>query len=208
MFLVHPHNPSGTVNAAKAWDDFLIAAAARTTVIVDEAYIDYDDPARTAVRLTRVGHNVAVFRTFDKIHGLAALPFGYLVASPALAAELRAAGVGAVHGLGRLAIAGALASLSDPAWIAEVRRRTLDGRDRLVRALYELGLEHSESRANFIFFRSGAAPVLREGLSRAGILAGRAFPPLDDWIRITVGTEDEVTRTIAALRALVGSKPA
>ncbi|MFT3965452.1 MAG: histidinol-phosphate transaminase [Sphingobium sp.] len=206
LFLVNPHNPTGIVGASAQWDSFLTDAAARTLVIVDEAYLDYDDlPRLTAARLTRAGHNVAVFRTFDKIHGLAALPFGYLVAPAPLAGSLRQSGVGAAHGLSRLALAGAEAALADTAWTQEVRRRTLAGRDRLSRALSRLGLEQTPSHANFLFFRSPAADALRAGLARSGILVGRTFPPLGDWIRITVGTEDEVTRTIHALEQLAGA---
>lgn len=204
LFLVNPHNPSGTLGAGGKWNDFLVAASRRTLVIVDEAYLDYDDMERTAVKLTREGHNVAVFRTFDKIHGLAALPIGYVVAPAALAAELRQAGVGNVHTLSRMAVAAATAALSDPLWTATVRKRTLEGRDRLTEMLDKLDLPYSQSRANFVFFKSPNAPALREGLARAGIIVARSFPPLDDWIRITVGTSEEVTRTIAALKALVG----
>ncbi len=51
-----------------------------------------------------------------------------------------------------------------------------------------------------MFFRSpGPAETLRQDLLRRGIVAARAFPPLEGWIRISIGTEAEVTRTISAL---------
>ncbi len=207
LYLVNPHNPSGTVNDAAGFDAFITDVARRTLVIVDEAYLEYDDMARSAVRLTRAGANVAVFRTLDKIHGMAGLPIGYTLAPRGLAASLRDSGLGDPHVVGRLALVAAAAAVADRAWIAEVRERTLAGRARLTAALEELGLDHSESRANFVFFRSPtpAAP-LRQRLGQHGILVGRAFPPLDEWVRISVGTEDEVTRTIEALRSsLAGS---
>lgn len=205
LYLVSPHNPTGTLDDPAQFDAFVLDAARRTLVIVDEAYLDYDDLAhRSAVRLTRVGANVAVFRTLAKIYGLAGLPFGYVVAPGPLADALRAAGIGSVHAQSRLALVAASAALADQAWIAEVRRRTLVGRARLTAALDTLGLVHSESRANFVFFRSpGDADALRTKLADAGILVGRAFPPLGDWIRVTVGTEAEVTRTLAALHTLL-----
>lgn len=201
LSLVRPHNPSGTTHPWDRFAAFVTDAARRTLVIVDEAYLDYDDPGKSAVALTRAGANVAIFRTFEKIHGLAGLPLGYLIAPLPLAQSLRGDGVGGAHGLGRLALAAAQAALDDPAWLAEVRRRTLAGRDRLHAALDALGLVHSASRANFVFFRSPApADKLRARLAEAGVLVGRAFPPLDAWVRVTVGTEAEVDRTIAALR--------
>lgn len=204
LFLVNPHNPSGTMNPAGDFQRFVAEAARRTLVIVDEAYLDYDDPRASAVDHVRAGANVAVFRTFDKIHGLAALPLGYMLAPRPLADALRAAGMGGVHGQGRITLAAAAAALADPDWIGQVRIRTLAGRRRLEAALTRLGLEQSDSRANFVFFRSPiAAEQLRARLAEAGILVGRAFPPLDEWVRITVGTEPEVDRTIAALHAIL-----
>lgn len=209
LYFINPHNPTGTVNTRADLDDFLASAAARALVIVDEAYLDYDDPSASAVRLTRSGRNVAVFRTLDKIHGLAALPFGYTVAPVAVARSLREAGVGDPHGLGRLTITAASAALADRSWTFQVRRRTLAGRARLEATLDKLGLERSESHANFVFFKSPVpADGLRARLAEAGILVGRPFPPLDAWIRITVGTEEEVTRTIAALLAVLASRRA
>lgn len=203
LFLVHPHNPSGTAHDPAAALAFVRAVAERTLVIADEAYLDYaPDPRASLATLTRAGANVAVFRTFDKIHGLAALPFGYALVPRDLATRLRAAGVGAAHGLGRLALVAAEASLDDPEWVAQVRRRTIAGRERLHAALDALGLERSASQADFVFFKSPvAAAGLRERLAAGGIQVGRAFPPLDQWVRVTVGTEDEVGRTITALIA-------
>ncbi len=201
LYLVNPHNPSGTVNDQAGFDAFLREAAKRTLVIVDEAYLEYDDMARSAVRLTRAGLDVAVFRTLDKIHGLAGLPIGYVLAPLPLARAMRAAGFGDPHGLGRLALAVADAALADNGWVSQVRSRTLAGLARLTEALDALHLQHSRSVANFVFFRSPVpADRLRQALAQRGILVARPFPPLTEWVRISVGTETEVGRTIAALR--------
>ena len=206
VYLVNPHNPSGTMNPPAAFDAFIADVSRRTLVIVDEAYLDYDDMALSAVRFTRAGANVAVFRTLDKIHGMAGLPIGYTLAPRGLADALHGEGFGDSHVLGRLALAAASAALSDQAWVASVRTRTLAGRARLTTALDRLGLQHSDSRANFVFFRSPVpAAGLRQQLAQHGILVGRAFPPLDEWIRVSIGTEDETTRAITALHAVLGA---
>jgi len=79
LFVVNPHNPSGTLSPGADFDRFVTAAQARTLVIVDEAYLDYreDAAALSAVRLLRQGQNVVVFRTLGKIHALAGLQVGY-----------------------------------------------------------------------------------------------------------------------------------
>ncbi len=201
LYLINPHNPSGTVSGRVAFDAFLTQVSRRVLVVVDEAYLEYDDMALSAARLTRDGHNVAVFRTLDKIYGLAGLPVGYLLAPRPIAAALRAAGLGDPHELGRLQIAAAAAALADQGWLRHVRARTAAGRARLTAALDQLGLKHSGSVANFVFFQSPVqASRLRQDLRQRGILVARSFPPLDQWVRISIGTEDEVTRTIRALR--------
>ena len=206
LFLVNPHNPSGTVTPRAAWHAFLAEAARQTLVIVDEAYIEYATPADTAVALTRSGANVAVFRTFDKIHALAALPFGYAVVPQALGRALRAAGIGDPHGLSRLALAAAGAAIADSARIAAVRADAAAGRDRLHAAIDALGLKRSAACANFVFFRSPiGGETLRARLIAGGIVPARAFPPLDDWVRLTVGTAADVTTTIVVLRAALAS---
>lgn len=201
LYLINPHNPSGTTSGRAAFDAFLVRVAQRALVIVDEAYLEYADMALSAARLTRTGHNVAVFRTLDKIYGLAGLPVGYLLAPRPLAEALQTAGFGDPHELGRLQIAAAGAALADQDWVQHVRARIVVGRERLSAALDQLGLKHTRSVANFVFFRSPTpAAELRQDLLRHGIVAARPFPPLDQWIRITVGDEAQVTRTISALR--------
>jgi histidinol-phosphate aminotransferase len=202
LFLVNPHNPSGTVTPRAAWHAFLAEAAHRTLVIVDEAYIEYDEPGDSAVALTRSGANVAVFRTFDKIHALAALPFGYAVVPLALGRALRAAGIGDPHALSRLALAAAAAAVEDTTRVAAARAANLAARERLHVAIDALGLKRSASRGNFVFFRSPVGgDTLRARLIAGGIVPAHAFAPLNDWVRITVGNDAEVTRTIAVLRA-------
>lgn len=68
VFVVNPHNPSGTVNESPSLKRFLSQAAQRTLVIVDEAYLEFADhfATRTAVDLTRSGGNVLVFRTWRR----------------------------------------------------------------------------------------------------------------------------------------------
>lgn len=198
--LVNPHNPSGTVNEAAAFDRFLADASARTLVVVDEAYLEYDDlAARSAIRQLRAGADILVFRTLAKAYGLAGLSIGYAVAPAPLAKGLRDAGIGAPHSLSRLNLAAASAALADQAFIARVREWTLAGRRRLEQTIDALSLARTDSRANFVYFRTPAAEALRAEAAKRNILVGRAFPPLDDWVRITVGTPGEVEAIVKLL---------
>jgi len=207
LFVVNPHNPSGTVSAPEAFDAFVREAARRTLVIVDEAYLDYldDFDRRTAVRLLREGANVVVFRTFGKIHALAGLQIGYALVPRALAATLRARGVGDAHALNQVSIAAASASLADPAYTASVRHQVALERARWLRFLDALARPYAVPAGNFVFFDAGRPqPQLAEALAARGILIARAFAPFANWARISIGTPQENARVQSALAQLLG----
>src|SRR5260221_5266526 len=132
IYIVNPHNPTGTVSEAVPFKAFLSDAAKRTTVIVDEAYLEFepDFAQKTAVELTRSGANVVVFRTFGKIYGLAGMPMGYAVAPKGLADSLKRKGLGAAHSLNRLALTAAAASLRDSGSVAATRLKVVKSRTK------------------------------------------------------------------------------
>jgi histidinol-phosphate aminotransferase len=208
VYLVNPHNPSGTISDDAAFKAFLRETAKRTLVIVDEAYLEYTDDfaTRSAVDLVREGANVAVFRTFAKIHGLAGLPFGYLLAPAALAGALRKLGAGGAEGLGRLTIVAAAAALQDKDLIEHSRRTVAAERATWLTVLTELKLPHSPSEANFVFFDSGKPqPTIAAFFRERGVDIGRAFPPLVTWARITIGLPAENAKAQAVLREYVAT---
>lgn len=204
--LVNPHNPSGTVSDAAALDAFIRDAARRTLVVIDEAYLEYDDlAARSAIRHVREGANVLVFRTLAKAYGLAGLSIGYAVAPPGLARDLRAAGIGAPHSLGRPALAAAAAALADQRHIATVREANRRERERYHALLDARRWRRTDSRGNFVFFQAPDAPGLRQRLAERGVAIGRVFAPYDDWLRITVGRPAENAVVLAILRDWAGA---
>jgi histidinol-phosphate aminotransferase len=209
VYLVNPHNPSGTVSDDAAFKAFLRDVSKRTLVIVDEAYLEYtaDFATRSAVDLVREGANVAVFRTLAKIHGLAGLPFGYLLAPAALITALRKQGAGGGEGLGRLTIVAAGAALKDNDLIEHSRAVIAAERAKWLALLAELKLPHSPSEANFVFFDTGKPQAaIGAFFKEHGVDIGRAFPPLDTWARITIGLPAENARAQAVLRQYVGSR--
>ena len=131
IYLVNPHNPTGTVRSRAEIEHFVQASPAGL-IVVDEAYVEFtDDPdATTCLPLVASGQ-VAVLRTFSKIHGLAGLRVGYLIADPGIITTLRK--IRAPFSVGTLAQAGALAALGDPGHAAQVRVRTLLARAELTR---------------------------------------------------------------------------
>jgi len=201
VFLVNPHNPSGTVNSAADFAAFVHAVAPHALVIVDEAYLEYSDDyaGRTAAAFTRAGENVIVFRTFSKAYGLAGLPLGYAVAPKPVAEFLRKQGLGDPHSLNRLSLTAAAASLRDENYIARVHDAVAQERTRWNAVLDELKLRHADSQANFVYFDAGRPQAeVVAALKSEGVIIGRAFPPYTDWVRITIGLPEENSRAQAA----------
>ncbi len=205
VFLVNPHNPSGTVNDAAEFAAFVRKVSRQALVIVDEAYLEFSDDyaKRTAVNLTRAGENVIVFRTFAKVHGLAGLPLGYAVAPRELADYLRKQGLGAPRDLNRLALAAGGASLRDAGYIKRVHDAVTTERTKWHATLDALKLRHTDSQANFVYFDAGRPQAdVAKALLAEGVVVGRAFPPYDTWLRITIGLPEENARAQAALRRI------
>lgn len=210
VFLVNPHNPSGTVSDKTVFRDFIKRVSGRTLVIVDEAYLEYSDDfaGRTAVNLLKEGDNVMVFRTMAKAYGMAGLSFGYAIAPKPLAQYLRGKGLGDTLALNRLSIAACEAALKDQTYIAWVNQQVGRERNKWHAVLDGLGLRHTASTANFVFFDSGRPHAeVQEKLRQAGIIIGRSFAPYDTWIRITIGTPEENARAQAAIRAILQPLP-
>lgn len=161
-YIVNPHNPTGTTRSRAEIDTFTAESPARL-VVVDEAYIDFttDPEALTAIPLV-AGGRVAVLRTFSKIHGLAGLRVGYLVADSAIIAAIRK--VRAPFSVGSLAQAAALAALADTGHREAVREHTLRLRGQLVDLLACHGLHAVDSEANFVLL-----PVPDENAFVAGL---------------------------------------
>ncbi|WP_293848772.1 pyridoxal phosphate-dependent aminotransferase [Steroidobacter sp.] len=209
VFLVEPHNPSGTVSEIAALKQFLRDVSQRALVIVDEAYLEYseDFATRSAVDLARAGANVLVFRTLAKVYGLAGLDIGYGIAPKPIADLLRSQGVGAPRSLNRLAVVAAIASLQDQPFVDDVRRKVAVERNLWHQLLRSLKLRHSDAQGNFVFFDAKRPQTeVRAALAQQGIDIGRAFPSYDTWARITIGLPHENARAREAVKALFSSR--
>jgi histidinol-phosphate aminotransferase len=186
--------------------DFLKRLSKRTLIIVDEAYLEYADDfsGRTAVNNLKEGDHVIVFRTMSKAYGLAGLSFGYAVAPKGLAQDFMAGGWVGIQALNRLSLAAAEAALKDQAYVSRVNQLVTRERDRWHAFLDELGLRHTASKANFVFFdvKKPHADV-QDRLKRAGIIIGRSFEPYNTWIRITIGQPEENAKVQSVIREIL-----
>ena len=200
----NPNAPTGRLLPIVAVEQIL-AANPEVPVVVDEAYIDYG--GESAIPLVDRHPNLLVTRTFSKSRALAGLRVGYAVGSAELVEGLeRVKNSFNSYPLGRPAQAGAIASVEDEPHFRDSCARVIATREWLDRALTELGFEVLPSAANFVFARhpKHAGATLAAGLREQAIIVRHfKLPRIDDYLRITIGTDEECAALVDALKALV-----
>ncbi len=205
LIVCNPNNPTGTHLPVERIGAFVESVPARTTIILDEAYIEYqtnDDPDATLDLLAK-HPNVVLLRTFSKCHGLAGLRVGYALCSPQFRAAVDA--VRQPFSVNTLAQAAAAEAIRHQDDVAERVERNLVERIYVEDQLHEMGFTTAESETNFAWIDLGD---LDEGevvdlLTKAGV-AVRPGTPLGGpgHLRVSYGTREENDRFLAALGGL------
>ncbi len=208
VYLANPDNPSGSFHERDAIERFYDALPRSVVLMLDEAYADFvaDDELlspRYEDRLIRT-------RTFSKAHGMAGARIGYAIMSEGGVATFDK--IRLQYGINRNAQIGALASLNDPGFIDFVVEETARGRDEYALLGEELGLGTLPSRTNFVCFDLGdvkrANALVAELLRRNVWIRKPGAPPLDRYIRVSVGTAPMRAAFAQALRSIVSEVPA
>ena len=197
VFLCTPNSPLGyEIPASRIVE---VAEQSKGLVVVDEAYVDFG--GTSALPLIERFDNVLVLRTLSKSFSLAGARLGLAFADQRLIAELTK--VKDSYNVSRLAQAAGQAALEDPDWMRSNASRVMATRDRVVGALREIGFAARASSANFFWLDCGVVGGQRmyEQLRERCILV-RYFdsPLLVGGVRVTVGTDAQMDRFLAAVR--------
>lgn len=202
IFLCNPNNPTGGYFSQKDLEKFLSQVSPEVLVVLDEAYREYVDAEDFPRSLELLGKypNLLITRTFSKIFGLAALRVGYAVGSERLIHDLSV--VKQPFNVGTLNQAAALAALGDKKFLDLSVTTNEKGRIFWYEALNALGLAYYRTQANFLAVR---VPKPAKQIFASMVDAGVVIRPLDsfglpDWIRITIGTEEQNRRCLQALK--------
>ncbi|HEY8001116.1 MAG: histidinol-phosphate transaminase [Vicinamibacteria bacterium] len=204
VVVCNPNNPTSTHLPAARIAEFCERAPDHVTVLVDEAYVEFqldDDPDAT-LDLRRDFPNLVLLRTFSKVYGLAGLRVGYALCSPKFRAAVDAVRQPfSVNALAQAAAAEAIRHQDD---VLERVERNLVERVMVEEGVRELGLETPDSQANFSWISLGDRdePALVAALAEEGILV-RPGTPLGGpgHIRVSYGTPEQNRRFLAALAA-------
>jgi histidinol-phosphate aminotransferase len=180
-----PNNPSGPAVSGAALEAFLDKVPSRVVVVLDEAYREFvriDDPV-DGVALTRGRANVVAMRTFAKAYGLAGLRCGYLVASPEVAAAVRACAL--PFGVSSIAQAAAVASLAREDELFQRVDALVSERERVVGTLLEQGWQIPDAQGNFVWLPLGDRTAdFLAAAEESGIMVR---PFAGEGVRISIG---------------------
>ncbi len=202
VYAANPDNPSGTLLPADEMVRLFEGLPDESLLFLDEAYADFVDESRLFPdfvhgRLLRV-------RTFSKAYGMAGARIGYAIATPRNVATFQK--IRLHYGVNRNAQIGALASLGDPEFAQHVAAETARGREEYYKLASSLGRPCLESRANFVcidFASNEAATQIMNALLARGVFIRKpSAPPLDRFVRVSVGTPAERDEFAARLGVL------
>jgi histidinol-phosphate aminotransferase len=200
----NPNAPTGRLLPLAAIEQ-IVSANPDCVVVVDEAYIDFG--GETAIPLTQRYDNLLVIHTLSKSRSLAGLRVGYAIGHPDLIEALeRVKNSFNSYPLDRLAIVGAVAAIEDETYFQQCNQAVVATRTTLTAHLEQLGFSVLPSAANFIFTRHpqrDAAELSKALRERSIIVRHFKLPRIDQFLRITIGSDAECQSLVEALREIL-----
>ena len=204
ILVPNPNAPTGlAVDTDKV--EKLLKKFPDTLVIVDEAYVDFG--ACSSVPLINKYDNLLVVQTFSKSRCLAGLRVGFAIGNSGLIEALeRVKNSFNSYTIDRIAQKAAESAMEDKHYFYQTVKRIVNTREKTAQELERLGFTVIPSKANFLFFshKDIAAEDLFVKLRQEGILV-RHFRTsrIENWLRISIGTEDDMAVLIEKLKAMM-----
>jgi histidinol-phosphate aminotransferase len=208
VYICNPNNPTGRIVPRDEIKLLLDSVPGDIPVFIDEAYHHFvDDPNyEPSVKYVIEGRKVIIARTFSKIAGLAGMRLGYAVAPKEIIDQLKPFVMS--YNTNHIVKYGAVASLKDTANEARVKQLNKQVRDRVTAELKAAGWEVIPSQTNFFMVnvKKDVTPV-NEAFVKKGFMVGRKFPPMNEWLRVSVGTDEEMKGFMKAFKEIFPAPP-
>jgi histidinol-phosphate aminotransferase len=208
VYMCNPNNPTGRTVSKQEIRQLLDGIPDDMPVLIDEAYHHFiEDPEyATSVPYVLEGRPVIITRTFSKISGLAGMRLGYGVAPKELIQKMRPFSIGSISAVVKW---GGVAALKDTESQAKVKKLNIELRTKTTSQLQALGYNVIPSETNFFMvqIRRPVVPVI-DAFQKKGVLVGRPFPPMNEHLRVSVGTADEMNRFMVAFKDIMATPAA
>jgi len=201
FYVCSPNNPTGTLTSHSDIEYLVANQPKDSVVLVDEAYIHFTE-VPSVLDLVKAEKNVIVLRTFSKVYGMAGLRCGFIIARPDLLDKvMKRIGWNAMP---VTAVAAAIASLKDPKLVPERRQYTAGVRQQTFQWLDRNGYSYIPSVSNcFLLETKRPGQGVRDAMAKEKVMIGRVWPSMPTWVRVTVGTQDEMERFQAAFQKVM-----
>lgn len=205
LWICNPNNPTGTMHTHDEIKQLLAKVPSHVLVVLDEAYAEYNTSGAypDGFALLKEHKNVILLRTFSKIYGLASLRIGYGIGHPEVIRSINQ--VREPFNTTSFAQKAAIASLQDEQFLNYCRDVNSTGIRYLTGEFNRLGLPYYEAHGNFIMVdvKRPAADVFNGLLRRGFIIRGGHQLGFPTKIRVTVGSQEQNEKFIAALESVL-----
>jgi len=204
VYICNPNNPTGTIVNKAELQRFMDRVPPTVTVVVDEAYSHFvsNPDYESALYYVRDGRNIIVARTFSKIFGMAGMRVGYAIARKDLIEKIRPFTVD--YTITGIAANAAATAIVDNPHVERIAKLNAANRQLVFDEMKRLKFETTASEANFLMIniRKPVGPVIQE-FAKRNVLVGREFPAMPTFLRVTIGTEDEMKKFFVAFREII-----
>jgi len=196
IVVCNPNSPTGTLLEPKLVAE-LARMAPKATVLVDECY--YEFSKKSVKDWVNELDNLFITRTFSKTWGLAALRLGYVISQQRNIEQLLK--IRGPYDVNMLAVVAAQEALKEPEFMHEYIKEVEEiAKPKLLNYLSDKGIRFWPTQANFVLVYPPDGVELAAGLGKQGIRTRpRGGPGIDGTVRITIGTEQDTHKLIAAL---------
>lgn len=205
IFIANPNNPTGTFISGDELESFIKRVPPNVVIVLDEAYTEFLAPELQYDAIAWVAKypNLLVSRSMSKVYGLAGLRIGYAIAQPGITDLLNR--IRQPFNVNSLAMAAAIAALNDAAFVEKSARLNAAGYRQLTQAFDAMNIQYVPSYGNFVLIKVGdddaaGARVNFELLKQGIIVRPVASYGLPQWLRISIGLEEENALFIAAFK--------
>ncbi|HEY8893388.1 MAG TPA: histidinol-phosphate transaminase [Niastella sp.] len=204
VYICNPNNPTATVTDNAKLKAFCERVSKKTTVMIDEAYIDYlpDPKGASLIGNLKKGQNLIVARTFSKLYGFAGLRVGYIIALPEMINKLSLYTAGP-WSISYPALNAALAAYQDTAFLQSAYNKTMESKKFLYETLKAEGYDYIPSSANFVMFPiKMEGPRFAEEMMKRGVGIRSWKFVGKDWCRVSIGKMEEMQAFAKAFKEI------
>jgi histidinol-phosphate aminotransferase len=196
VYICNPNNPTASITPRKDIEVFLTKLPKNTIVIIDEAYHHFATGSpdyKSFIEYPVDDPRLIVLRTFSKVYGMAGMRLGYSVQSAALTKKMQAWQI--ANNGSNVTLTAGIASLNDDNAMHAAAARIVADREAFVKEAAQRKLKVIPSQANFVMVETGR-PVrdMITHFQKQNVAIGRPFPPMEQYIRVSLGQPNEMEK--------------